>query len=200
MNNPLLRPARRNDARALAGLAQVARAAIPTTYIWRLDAAPGEEAVDVGERLLARDRGPLSYRNVVLAQAGTGGEAIGLMLGYPLPGPDTPQAEEPPEVTELLEPVRALEEEAVGSYYVRFIAVRDDWQGAGVDKLLFDAADERAAERGADMLSAIAYEQDRDTVTTLQRDGFGIVDRRAINVHPAHSYDSELLLLTRPVR
>lgn len=200
MNTPSLRPARRDDARALAELVQVAGAGIPTTYLWALDAAPEEQAADIGERLVADDRGPLSYRNVVLVQSRAGGEVIGLMLGYVLSRPDASRAGAGPELTGLLEPILALEGEAIGSYYVRFLAVREDWKGAGVDRLLFDAADERAVERGADTLSAIAYEQDRDAVTALQRDGFGIVDRRAIDAHPAHPYDSEVLLLTRPVR
>jgi hypothetical protein len=64
-----LRPARKEDARALAQLIDIAGEGFGT-YLWSQAAGPGESALDVGMRRAQRDEGGFSYRNAIVALSG----------------------------------------------------------------------------------------------------------------------------------
>jgi GNAT superfamily N-acetyltransferase len=194
--SPPFRRARKEDARAMAELLEIAAEGI-ATWLWQQSAGPGQSPLEVGAARAAREDATFSYRNAVLAERN--GVVAALLLAYPLPEPDPAEVAAIEDVPPLLRPLCELEWQVPGSFYINALAARPDLQGQGLGSGLLDIADGLAAEAGCDRLSIQVFEQNCGAVRLYLRRGYSIVDSRPIIAHPCYPYDSNVLLLTRPV-
>ena len=69
MTEPVaLRPARRDEARTIAGLFRICSGGV-ADYVWAKLAEPGESLIDVGARRYARENAEFSYQNCTMAES-----------------------------------------------------------------------------------------------------------------------------------
>jgi hypothetical protein len=80
----LYRPARREDARAVAELFAIAGEGVPE-YLWSLQARHGQSPIEVGIERAQREGATLSYQNATLAERD--GDVVAMLLGQILPQP-----------------------------------------------------------------------------------------------------------------
>ena len=194
-SSPLYRDARREDARVLAQLIEIAGEGIPG-YLWSLQAKPGQDPVEVGAERAARDDANFSYRNTVVAQAE--GQVVGMLLAYPLPTPRPEDLAELPAIPELLRPLVELEYQVPGSYYINALAVFAAHRGRGIGAALLALAEARAVGAGCETLSVQVFAENLGAHRLYRRNGYGVADRRPIVAHECYPYSTEVLLMTRP--
>ena len=195
-SSPLYRDARRDDARVLAQLIEIAGEGIPT-YLWAQQAKPGQDPVGVGAARAARDDANFSYRNAVVAQAE--GQVVGMLLAYPLPTPGLEDLAELPAIPELLRPLVELEYQVPGSYYINALAVLAAFRGSGIGAALLALAESRAGGAGCETLSVQVFAENEGAFRLYRRCGYDVVDRRPIVAHECYPYSTEVLLMTRAV-
>ncbi len=193
---PLYRDARKDDARALAQLIEIAGEGIPS-YLWSQQAQDGQSALDIGAERAARDDASFSYRNAVVAHVE--GKVAGMLLAYPLPEPTAEELAEVPEIPELLRPLVELEYQVPGSFYVNALAVFDAYRGAGIGSALLAIAETRAKETDCALLSVQVFAENLGAYRLYLRCGYAVTDRRPIIAHECYPYSTEVLLMTRPV-
>lgn len=189
-----IRPASPTDASLMARLIEIAGAGIPS-YLWSTMAEPGETPHQVGTRRASRDQGCFSYTNALMATAD--GEAVGMMLGYPLNPPTAADLAALDDLPPLFRPFIELEYEVPGSFYINALAVLLGWRDRGLGSLLLDASATRARKLGCRMLSVQAFSQNPGAVRLYQRHGFTVIDERPVVAHPCYPYDDRTLLLIR---
>jgi ribosomal protein S18 acetylase RimI-like enzyme len=141
-----LRPATRDDAGDLARLVDLAGEGLPS-YLWAGMAEPGEDVWEVGRRRAARDEGAFSWRNATVATVD--GKVAGCLVGYPIaaaaPEDDLPA---------LFRPIQALENAAVGTWYVNVLATFPALRKRGVASALMAEAERRGGEAGTSLIVA----------------------------------------------
>jgi ribosomal protein S18 acetylase RimI-like enzyme len=189
-----LRPARKEDARALAQLIDIAGEGFGT-YLWSQAAGPGESALDVGVRRAQRDEGGFSYRNAIVALSG--GEIAGLLLGYRLADPyDTGDLDRLPE---LVRPLVELESIAPASWYVNALAAFPEFRNMGLGTRLLGEAEHIARKVKAPALSIIVAEANDGAKRLYLRCGYAEVARRRLIPFPGLPHGGDWLLLTKPI-
>lgn len=193
---PLYRDARKEDARALAQLIEIAGEGIPS-YLWSQQAGEGESPLDVGAERAARENADFSYRNTVVAHVE--GKIAGMLLAYPLPEPTAEELAGLPDIPPLLRPLVELEYLVPGSFYVNALAVFEPYRRAGIGGALLAIAETRARDAGCDLLSVQVFAENRDAFRLYERHGYAVADRRPIIAHECYPYSTEVLLMTRPV-
>ena len=193
---PLYRDARRDDARALAQLIEIAGEGIPT-FLWSQQARDGQTPLDVGTERAAREDANFSYRNAVVAHLD--GRIAGMLLAYRLPPPSAKERAELPQIPALLRPLVELEYQVPETFYVNALAVFAAYRGAGIGASLLTIAQARARASGCDRLSVQVFAENEGARRLYQRCGYSVVDRRPIIAHACYPYSTEVLLLTRPL-
>lgn len=188
---PILRPARAEDAAAIARLFLVSSDGL-AAYIWGLMAAPGETLEAVGQRRYARTGAAFSWQNALVAEAD--GRVIGMAHAYPIAaGPRDAPAEEPDPV---LRPYAELEDPS--SLYLAGLAVEADARKLGLGTRLMDATEARATALGLDRVSLICFEANTGALRLYRRRGYVEAGRRPIVPHPVLHYRSgDALLLVK---
>jgi ribosomal protein S18 acetylase RimI-like enzyme len=187
-----LRRARRDDARALALLIDIAGEGFGK-YLWAQSARPGESAVDVGIRRAQRDEGGFSYRNATLAEAD--GKVAGLLLGYRLDDPyDTGDLGSLPE---LIRPLVELESCAPGSWYVNALAAFPEYRNRGLGTFLLAEADRITRASGAKSVSLIVAEENAGAMRLYQRTGYREAARRRLVPFPGLGHGGDWVLMTK---
>lgn len=189
-----LRPARKDDARALAQLIDIAGEGF-ATYLWTQAAAPGEGALDVGTRRAQREDGGFSYRNATVAE--TEGRVAGLLLGYRLADPyDTGDLSALPD---LVRPLVELESEAPGSWYVNALALFPEYRGRGLGSQLLAEAERIAGHLRGSTLSIIVADQNEGAKRLYLRTGYRAVARRPLVAFPGLPHTGDWVLMTKAV-
>lgn len=181
------RPARRADSPAIAELYQMAAGGV-ADYIWTSLAKPGESILDAGIRRFAREGEAFSYQNCMIAE--DGGKVLGMVHAFPML--------EVSEVDDNVDPVLRpyCELESAPSLYIAGITCYEDARGQGIGTRLLDLTRRRAMSEGLSELSLIAFEESPAAVRLYLREGFEIVDRRAIVAHELIQYGGDALLMT----
>jgi ribosomal protein S18 acetylase RimI-like enzyme len=191
-NDLQIRPAKQDDAPALARLINLAGEGIPL-WLWRQNAACDEEAFAIGAQRAARDFGGFSYTNAHVAEVD--GQVAAMLLGYRLPDPyDTSVLDEAPEV---VRPLIELESQAPGSWYLNAIATFEKFRGRGVGSRLMLLALELACESGADALSLIVAQENKGAFRLYQREGYTPSASRPVIPFPGCAFSGEWVLMTR---
>lgn len=186
-----LRPARREDARAIAELYRYSSGGV-ADYVWQSLAEPGEDPLDVGARRYARESTAFSYENCLVAE--DGGEVLGMVNAFAMREPSEPAqvaAEDP-----VLRPYAELE--AVPSLYISGIALQPAFRNRGIGTRMMRAMHERARREGLPRVSLIAFAENTASVRLYQRLGYAVVDRRAVVPHPLIRYSGEAWLMVAP--
>ena len=192
----ILRAARIEDCRRIAELFRISSEGI-ADYVWsRLqEGYPGLSLLEIGERRYERVDTAFSYQNCVVA--GRAGEVIGMLHAFVI----EPAGSEPAAAAEAIDPVLRpyAELEAPGSLYISAIALQPGERGRGVGTRLLEAARERARAQRCPELSLICFAANAGALRLYARQGFTVVDRRAIVPHPMIHATGEALLMTAPV-
>lgn len=189
-----LRPARREDARALAELIDVAGEGFGT-YLWTQAAMPGESALDVGARRAQREDGGFSYRNSLVAEID--GKIAGLLLGYRLASPYDPG--DLAALPAMVRPLVELESLAPASWYVNALAAFPEYRNCGLGTRLLAEAERIARATRAPALSLIVADQNEGARRLYLRTGYREVARRPLVPFPGLGHGGDWLLLTKPL-
>jgi ribosomal protein S18 acetylase RimI-like enzyme len=188
----LLRPARKDDAGALAQLIDMAGEGFGR-FLWAQSAGPGETALDVGKRRAQREEGGFSYRNATVAELN--GRVAGLLLGYRLDDPY--DAGDLAALPEMVRPLVALEGEAPGSWYVNALATFPEYRKRRIGTRLLAEAERLAEETGAPALSLIVADQNEGAKRLYLRTGYRTVARRPVVTFPGFAHTGDWLLMTK---
>lgn len=171
---PVIRPATKADADALARLVDIAGEGMPAV-VWDGMREPGESIWDVGRRRAEREEGTFSYRNASIADAD--GQPLGALVGKALP--ETPEPLDLSEMPAMFRPLQALEDMAPGSWYINVLATFPEARNRGIGAALIDAARAKARACGCRRISLIV--QDANPALRLYaRAGFREVARKPI--------------------
>ncbi|MBW4709054.1 GNAT family N-acetyltransferase [Roseobacter sp. YSTF-M11] len=186
--------ARRSDAAALADLIVIAGDGLPLV-LWEQMREGDETAMDVGRRRAKRDAGGFSWQKSDVVRDAED-LVISALVSYPLkqrtPAPDIAQA------SAVFRPLLALENLAVGTWYINVLATFEHARGQGAATALLQHAETRARTSGYTALSLITGDVNpaRKLYESL---GFVEVAREEI-VKSGWSYDgTEWLLYRKPV-
>ncbi len=149
-HEPSYRHARREDATALAELANHAGEGMPLR-LWENMRGHGETAWDVGRRRAEREEGSFSYRNAVIAEKN--GEIAAALIGYAQPA--EPELVDYEAVPPAFIPLQELENLAPNTWYVNVLAVFPRHRRRGIGARLMAIAEETALREGKPGLSVI---------------------------------------------
>jgi ribosomal protein S18 acetylase RimI-like enzyme len=185
---PAVRPATRADAADLARLVDLASEGLVRRF-WAEMAEAGEDVFAVGERRAARDDGAFSCRNAWIAEVGGG--VAGGMVGYRIG--DVPEPVD--EASPIARPLVALENQALGTWYVNVLATYAAFRGRGVATALLRQAEAMGGSAG---LSLIVADGNRAARRLYERFGFVERSRRPIVKEGWESASREWVLMLRP--
>jgi ribosomal protein S18 acetylase RimI-like enzyme len=190
---PRMRPARREDADALARLTDMAGHGLPS-HLWAEAADAGEMPLDAGRRRVEHEEGNLSFRNAWVIES-AGAVAAGL-IGYRQPAPYSLDGLEtfPP----VVQPLVRLQAFAPGSWYVHIVAVLPEHRGKGLGSLLLADAERRAHEVGARSLSLIVASENPRALRLYEHVGYRALERRPVVGFPGF-HGGDWVLMTKPV-
>jgi len=164
-------------------------------YFWAQAAEPGENILEIGARIAAKEDENFSYRNVQIAEID--GEVAGMMLAYRLP--EAEDAEDLQAFPEFVRPLIELEQCVPGSFYINMLATYPRYRNRSVGTALMAMVDRLAAEEGCSLSSIEVFEQNEGALRLYQRLGYQIRERRKVIPHPCHPYEGDVVLLTRSV-
>lgn len=185
-----IRPANREDAPDIARLGDLAGDGLPS-YFWRLTAAPGQPAFEVGVARARRDEADFSWRNTAVIEVG--GRVAGALVTYPIP--DEPEPLE--ELGPIVRTLQALENQALGSQYVNVLAVYDEFRRRGYGRRLLEEAERRA---GARPLSLIVADRNAGARRLYEAFGFRVAAEVAMEKEGWQSDSTAWVLMLRPAQ
>jgi ribosomal protein S18 acetylase RimI-like enzyme len=184
-----LRPARREDAPAIAALFLIASDGL-ARYIWSRIDMPGKTLEEIGAARYAREGVAFSYQNCLVAEHE--GRVVGMLHSFAMNPPEAPETESDP----VLRPYAELED--YGSLYISGLAVLPAYRGRGLGRRLLLAAHERAKAIGRPRVSLICFEANANAMRLYRSEGYRELDRRAVVPHPdLHYTDGDAVLLAR---
>ncbi len=189
-----IRPAARQDVRAIAELALMAGEGIPA-YFWAQAQRAEESIIDVGARSALSESANFSYRNVQLALLE--GMIAGIMLAYRLPS--VAAAEEQSLFPKFIRPLIELEQCVPDSYYVNMLATYPQFRHRGVGTALMERVDGLARQAGCTLSSVEVFEENSAARRLYERLGYRISAARPVVEHASHPYRGKVLLLVREV-
>jgi ribosomal protein S18 acetylase RimI-like enzyme len=189
------RPARKDDAEALARLIDIAGEGFGM-HLWAQAAGPNETALEVGIRRAKREEGGFSYRHATVAEIG--GKVAGLLLGYRLADPY--DAGDVAALPDMVRPLVELEAKAPGSWYVNALAVFPEHRGKGLGSALLAQAERIARETRCAELSIIVADQNEGAKRLYARTGYRIAGRRPLIAFAGFPHTGDWVLMTKPVR
>ncbi len=183
-------PATRHDCRRIAELFQISSDGV-ADYIWSQLGAPKQSLLQVGQKRYERVDTAFSYQNCLVAERG--GEIVGMVHSFVIPEPDG--AEQPGDP--VLQPYAELE--IPGSLYIAGLAVLPAYRGLGYGSQMLAAARQRARELGVGELSLLCFAENTGAVRLYEREGFAVVDRRAVMPHPLIHHTGDVLLMSAEI-
>jgi ribosomal protein S18 acetylase RimI-like enzyme len=186
-----IRPATRDDARAIAALFQISSDGV-ADYVWSLlrDEYPGLSLIEIGERRYAREDTDFSYENCIVAE--DAGRVVGMLHSFAMPDTLEPP---PDDMDPVLRPYAELE--IAASLYISGLALEPDYRGRGLGTRFLEIACERARDVGLKQLSLIVFEANEGALRLYKREGFTERDRRKIVPHPMIHYTGDAILMAR---
>jgi len=182
------RPARREDARDLARLVNLAGEGLPC-YLWSQMAPEGEDVWRFGEMRAARDEGAFSWRNAWIAEADS--HVAGSLIAYDI-GPDPEPLDDLPA---MFRPLQALENLVPGTRYINVLACYPEFRRMGMGRLLMETQEPLAGPHG---LSLIVADRNEPAIALYHSLGFSEAARLPIIKEGWHCDSSDWVLLTRP--
>ncbi|HEY8276119.1 MAG TPA: GNAT family N-acetyltransferase [Methyloceanibacter sp.] len=189
---PILRPATKADAAALAVLVDIAGEGMPA-YMWGALKAPGQSVLDFGRERALREQGGFSWRNAVVAEIG--GEIAAGLIGYRLDDPyDLGVLDETPEI---VHPLVRLEARAPGSWYINVLATFAEFRRQGLARRLLAFAETEGREATASALSVIVASWNESAVRLYRSAGYAARSREPAIPFPGCPHEGDWVLMTR---
>jgi ribosomal protein S18 acetylase RimI-like enzyme len=190
--DPLIRPARKADAAALAALIDIAGEGLPV-FLWNRMKAPGQSVFEFGRARAAREEGNFSYRNATVVEVDS--EVAACLVDYRLDDPyDVGDLNELPEV---VRPLVILESKAPGSWYVNVLATFPEFRGQGIGARLLAQAEERARATGCKTLSIIVAGENTGAMRLYHRNGYQERARQPVVPYAGSAHGGDWVLLVK---
>lgn len=186
------RPARVDDAQALAKLVDLAGEGIPRC-VWSLAAKPGQDPLEVGAARAARTEGGFSYLNAVVLESDGG--VAGMVLSYRLDDPY--DCDDLSSVPSFVRPLIELESRAPASWYINAVAVDRRAEGQGYGRALMKIAEGLGSDHGADELSLIVAADNHRARGLYERLGYEERTRRRAVPAPGLPDHGEWVLMIK---
>ena len=183
----LIRPARKEDCRAIAALYSISSDGV-ADYIWTGIADDGENILEVGRRRYEREDTTFSYRNCTVVEIG--GQVVGMLVAFPMHVDPSEEETDP-----VLAPYSRLEEDE--SYYVCGVALFPEHRGRGIGSRLMALAEEQAGEAGMHKLSLIVFEDNAGAKRLYEKLGYREVAREAVVPHPLIHMAGNAILMVK---
>lgn len=187
-----IRNARKNDARDLAGLINLAGHGLPE-YMWQNMADEGESAQDVGVARAAREDGGFSYRHARVYEHN--GKVAGMAVAYQLPDPyDVGTLTDVPEVVKPLVELEAL---APGSWYLNALATFESYRGQGIARQLMADSALIARSRRCQSISLIVASENVAANSLYKRLGYQEKARKPVIPYPGCAHGGDWVLMVK---
>jgi ribosomal protein S18 acetylase RimI-like enzyme len=185
------RPARRSDASDIALLTNVATHGL-TADVWALEqeAAGTYSPIEVGRLHVLREGDDLNWRHATIAESG--GEIVGLLLGFREPDTYGPL---PAELPAFAVPFMELRREMPGAWYVSMIGVHRSWRNQGIGFQLMKLAQAKQHETEARGLSLIVEDINTAARRLYERCGLTVRAKRPMVPFPGGGPNGEDWLL-----
>lgn len=167
------RPARPDDATALAELANMAGEGLPY-YLWSELADAGQSAWEIGRQRALREAGSFSWRNATVLEVD--GSVAACLIGYPL-DPD-PEPVDYAAMPALFVPLQQLEDQAPGTWYLNVLATYPRFRGQGLGGRLLETAEQKAIESDSTGISLIVADSNTRAMHLYGRCGYRPVETR----------------------
>ena len=160
--------------------------------LWADYAPEGVDPVEIGRATVLAEEGPFSHRRAAVIERD--GKALGALISYPLTGaPD----EEP--VPPAFEPIKALEAQVAGDWYVNIIGVLPEGRGQGLGAGLMAEAEARARSAGCPAVALIVAANNSAATGFYRHRGFTERDRCPFDVSAYGHAPTEALLMVKPL-
>ncbi len=189
MNQPIIRPATKQDCSAIAALYSISSDGV-ADYIWTKLAEPNEDILVVGQKRYERENTAFSYQNCTIVE--NKGNIIGMLVAFPMHVDPTEQEEDP-----VLAPYCNLEED--NSYYICGIALFPEHRGNGIGTQLLSLAEEHAHKKGFTKVSLIVFEKNIGAKKLYERNGYKEINREAIYPHPLIHFTGDAILMVKTI-
>lgn len=184
--DPPFRLATAADAPVLAELVNQAGEGLPL-HFWRSSVGPDGDAWAFGRERQAKRA---EAGDVVALDEGAC--CVAAMTGYPVREPSPVD-----EVSEMFRPLQALENEAVGTWYLNILATLPAFRGRGYGNRLAGLAERIAREEGLGGVSLIVADRNEGARRLYERLGYREIGRRAIVKDGWVSSSTEWILLLK---
>ncbi len=193
-HEPIIRPARKCDATAIAALIDIAGEGLPV-FLWN-GMKPREQSVfEFGRARAAREQGNFSYRNASVVEID--GEIAACFVDYPLDDPyDIGNFDDLPEV---VRPLVTLEAKAPGSWYINAIAAFPEYRGRGIGVRLLALAEARGRQHKAASASMIVASENAGAIRLYVRTGYREVARTRVVEYPGCAHGGEWVLMVKSI-
>jgi ribosomal protein S18 acetylase RimI-like enzyme len=186
-----IRPARKSDASDIALLINIAAHGGPAEgWASDKDATGTYDPMEVGRLRALDEANSFTWRNASMAESG--GEIVGMLLGYREPDQGRPT---PPEAPPYFVPLYELEAEAAGGWYINMLATHIRWRGRGVGSMLLGLAAHKQVETNARQQALIVEDVNAGARRLYERHGFRVGARRKIVPFPGGGPEGEEWLL-----
>ncbi|MEM7506469.1 MAG: GNAT family N-acetyltransferase [Pseudomonadota bacterium] len=166
---PPFRLAAPEDGPVLAELVNAAGEGL-AYYFWSKSAAPGEDPWALG---IARQRERAAEGKIVVIDHGDG--PVAALTGY-----EIDSAEPVEELSPVIQPLQALENQALDSWYVNVLAALPDQRGKGHGTALLGLAEQICRDLGRPKLSLIVHDTNTGARDLYASQGYRDVATRAI--------------------
>jgi len=191
-----LRPARPEDATAIATLFDLAGSGIPSC-LWASAAGPGETPYAVGASRAHRPDANYSYRNATVAELH--GVVIGMSLAYRLADGDQDRPKDTSEGPDWLAPILDLERLVSGSFYINALAVDEQSRRVGLGSLLLEKTIAEARDSGCSLVSLQCFSRNKTAMAFYRRRGFRVKAERRLSGVPGFTDSDRSILMARSV-
>ena len=185
---PPLRPARPEDARALADLVNFAGEGLPH-YLWSGLAAPGEDPWEIGRQ---RQEAKIGTAEIVVVDEGAG--VLAALTGYAIPAEPEPVPEDMPA---LFRPLQELENLAPATWYVHVLAADPEARGRGHGTRLLAVAEALARAAGLAGMSIVVADDNAGARRLYARHGYHETARRPCVRDGWETASREWVLMTK---
>ena len=191
----ILRPADRGDAVTLAVLTDIAGEGMPF-WAWSGMAEAHQSPLEVGRARAVRDDQSFSYHNAFVLEIED--NIAGMVLSYGLDDPyETGDLEAMPEP---FRPLVELEAMAPGSWYVKALALFEEFDSRDRFQVLMGQAEQQAHSAEAREISFICSEDNEEACVLCRSMGFFERARREMVAFPGGRSEGDWLLFVKPLQ
>ena len=155
-------------------------------------APPGMSGDEVGLMMIRDETGPFTYRRSHILEEE--GAPAGGMITFQLSEEDTA---EDPTMPACFLPIRALERQAIGAWYINVIATLPEARGRGHGRALLEFAETLARDAGRGRIALVVAETNKPARALYASFGFKEQDRALFDVTEFGAEPTDALLMVK---